>query len=140
MTTFSTSRQLAAPPRTVFAAIENPDCLARWWGPDGFSNTFATFDFRPGGRWTFTMHGPDGSNYPNDAEFMEIIPAQLVRIRHTSQPNFELKLELQARDGGTFLKWQQVFADEAVAQAIRHIVEPANEQNLNRLAEELAKA
>ena len=41
---------------------------ARWWGPDGFTNTITTFDLRPGGAWRFVMHGPDGTNYENAAE------------------------------------------------------------------------
>jgi uncharacterized protein YndB with AHSA1/START domain len=36
----STERVVSANPRTVFAAFERPDQLARWWGPKGFPNTF----------------------------------------------------------------------------------------------------
>ncbi|WP_435016549.1 hypothetical protein TA3x_004118 [Tundrisphaera sp. TA3] len=40
---------------------------------------------------------------------------------------------MQDDPAGTLLTWDQAFVDDAVAQAIRHIVEPANEQNLDRL-------
>ena len=57
----STGRVLSASPRKVFAAFEQPDQLARWWGPEGFTNTFERFEFEPGGRWVFVMHGPNGA-------------------------------------------------------------------------------
>lgn len=61
-----TSRQFAAAPPQVFRAFSDPAILARWWGPQGFTNTFKVFDMAPGGLWRFVMHGPDGVNYPND--------------------------------------------------------------------------
>jgi hypothetical protein len=47
----STERVLSVNPRDVFAAFEQPDRLAQWWGPNGFRNTFEQFEFTPGGRW-----------------------------------------------------------------------------------------
>ncbi len=42
-----TSREFQAPRELVFEAWANPEHLARWWGPKGFTNTFKSFDFRP---------------------------------------------------------------------------------------------
>jgi len=47
MTTFRTSRDIPASPEQVFAAIADPERLARWWGPAGFSNTFGVCEFKP---------------------------------------------------------------------------------------------
>ena len=60
--TVQTSRKIAAPPSSVFAAFENSDRLAVWWGPAGFANIFDICEFKPGGKWSFVMHGPDGKN------------------------------------------------------------------------------
>ena len=38
---------------------------------------------------------------------------------------------------GTRVHWSQVFEDADVAAAVAHIVEPANEENLTRLAAEV---
>lgn len=141
MSTFRTSRELPFSTTTVFGAIRNPQRLARWWGPAGFTNSFQTFEFVPGGRWVFTMHGPDGTNYPNESEFAEIVPGALVRIRHVSPPEFVLSIELLARGNDrTLVHWEQAFADAQVAERVRHIVEPSNEQNLDRLTAELSAA
>jgi hypothetical protein len=51
-------------PATLFAAMSDPNCIAKWWGPDGFTNTIHIYDFVPGGSWQLTMHGPDGTDYP----------------------------------------------------------------------------
>jgi uncharacterized protein YndB with AHSA1/START domain len=126
-------RVLKLPPERVFDAFAHPDVLAQWWGPNGFTNTFDTFEFEPGGRWVFVMHGPDGSHYPNENLF-EVVdrPSRLV-IRHVCAPHFVLTVTLAAQGGGTAVTWVQEFEDAAVASRVRHIVAPANEQNLDRL-------
>ncbi|WP_165075318.1 SRPBCC family protein [Paludisphaera rhizosphaerae] len=137
MTTFTTKREIPAIPSAVFAAFRDPVRLARWWGPDGFTNTFETFEFQPGGRWVFVMHGPTGANYDNESRFETIVPDEQVVIRHVSQPHFRLTVTLQEQPAGTLLLWEQAFDDDDVAKAVRHIVEPANEQNLDRLSAEV---
>jgi uncharacterized protein YndB with AHSA1/START domain len=137
MTVFKTTRELPVAPATVFAAFADPTRLAKWWGPDGFTNQFETFEFTPGGRWVFTMIGPDCATYPNEAVFSSIEPYNRVVIQHVSQPHFTLTITIEASSNGTLLTWEQAFADASVARAIRHIVEPANEQNLDRMAREV---
>jgi uncharacterized protein YndB with AHSA1/START domain len=138
MKAFQTSREIPVQPELIFAVISNPERLAKWWGPAGFSNTFNQFQFKPGGKWSFVMHGPDGANYPNESEFIEIIPNQKVVIRHHSQPNFTLTITLTGLTNSSMIHWNQEFDDEVVAKNIAHIVEPANEQNLDRLSAEVS--
>lgn len=140
MSAFVTQREFACSPQDVFAAISDGSRLARWWGPANFSNEFETFDFQVGGRWVFTMVGPDGARYPNESVFTEIVAQQRVVIDHTCAPFFRLTLTLTPSTKGTVLGWEQVFADPAVAKAVAPIVEPANEQNLDRLGAELGQA
>jgi uncharacterized protein YndB with AHSA1/START domain len=139
MSIFKTSRQLSASPAQVFAAIADPAKLAQWWGPQGFSNRFKVFEFKVGGRWVFDMIGPDGTVYPNESVFAQIEGDRHVLIQHTVPPIFSLSITLNAAANGTDLLWAQAFEDPAVAQAVSHIVEPANEQNLDRL-EQVLKA
>lgn len=140
MTTFATSRVIAASPDEVFAAFATPARLARWWGPAGFRNTFAVFEFTPGGRWVFTMHGPDGKDYPNEAVFVAIEPGRSIVLKHTCQPLFQLDLGFARTPAGTLVSWQQVFASAEIAAAVAHIVVPANEQNLDRWQTEVGSA
>jgi uncharacterized protein YndB with AHSA1/START domain len=129
----STERTFSVSPRKIFAAFEQPDRLARWWGPKGFTNTFERFEFRPGGRWIFLMHGPNGVSYPNESVFQAIQPDAQIVIAHVSQPRFTLMVTLIARGDQTHLRWVQEFETAEVAAQVRAICEPANEQNLDRL-------
>jgi uncharacterized protein YndB with AHSA1/START domain len=54
------TREFDAPRALVFEAWTDPKHLSQWWGPNGFTTTTSSFDFRPGGVWRFVMHGPDG--------------------------------------------------------------------------------
>ena len=91
-----------------------------------------------GGRWTFVMHGPDGSHHHNENVFLDVQPPSRVVVQHVSAPRFVLTVTLAPHDQGTSLIWVQVFEDASVAARVRHIVEPANEENLDRLAAVLA--
>lgn len=135
----STSRVLPFSPVAIYAAFSSPELLAQWWGPEGFSSTFEVFEFKAGGQWKFVMYGPDGKSYPNESVFAVLELNSKVVIEHVCAPLFTLTVTLNPVANGTQLRWEQVFADEAMAQAVKHIVEPANEQNLDRLTRLLSK-
>ena len=83
------SRVFDAPRDLVFAAFTDPKHLAQWWGPDGFTTTTHSFDFRPGGVWRFVMHGPDGRDYQNRVTYDEIVPPERLVYRHTGGDDVE---------------------------------------------------
>lgn len=132
-------RLFSAAPAAVFAAFADPAVLARWWGPRGFTNEFDLFEFRTGGVWRFTMRAPDGTGYAMDHRFGEIVPATRIVVRHL-QPghDFLLTVELAERGGRTELTWRQRFDDAAVGEGLRGFLTNANEENLDRLAAQIA--
>lgn len=137
--TLSTSRFLPYAPRAIYDTFASAELLAQWWGPEGFSNFFEIFEFRVGGRWKFVMHGPDGSNYPNECIFAELVPGAKVVIQHVCPPYFTLRVGLTPVNEGTQLIWEQVFDDVQTARAVEQIVVPANEQNIDRLTQVLSR-
>lgn len=133
------SRLIDGPPGLVFGAYTEVRHLSRWWGPDGFSTTTQSFDFRPGGVWVFTMHGPDGTDYPNHVEYQEISPHDRIVLLHGSRENdpeaFTSTITFTERDGGCEVTLRSVFnskeqRDEVVERY--HAIEGA-EQTLARL-------
>jgi|SRR5215510_16077294 len=68
-----TQREFDAPRALVFEVWTDPNHLAQWWGPQGFTTTTSAFDMRVGGVWRFVMHGPDGRDYQNRITFDEIV-------------------------------------------------------------------
>src|SRR5258707_15807312 len=94
-----TTRVLAWPREFVFKAWTEPEHLARWWGPKGFTNTFYEFDPRPGGVWRFVMHGPNGADYQNKNFFVEIVRPERIVLDHVSEPRFRIVATFDEVDG-----------------------------------------
>jgi len=138
--TLRTTRTLPFSPKEIYGAFASPDLLALWWGPEGFSNTFEVFEFTPGGRWKFVMHGPDGNDYLNESLFEALVPDSRIVIHHDCPPNFKLTVELTPDSEGTYLTWEQVFEDAETAQAVKQRAGSANEQNIDRLTRVLEEA
>jgi uncharacterized protein YndB with AHSA1/START domain len=134
-----TSRVLDATPGRVFAAWTDPDRLARWWGPAGFTNTFQEIAIRPGGAWRFVMHGPEGTDYRNESVFVEVAEPERIVLDHVSGPRFRLTATFTEHAGRTLLTWHMLFESAAVCAKVRVYAVPANEENLDRLAAEVAR-
>jgi uncharacterized protein YndB with AHSA1/START domain len=76
------TRLIKHPIARVFAAFSNPAGMALWWGPDGFRTTTHSMSFKVGGSWTYTMHGPDGTDYPNYVHYTRIETNALIAYDH----------------------------------------------------------
>jgi uncharacterized protein YndB with AHSA1/START domain len=134
------TRAFAIPRARIFQAWTDPALLARWWGPNGFTNTFHVFDPRPGGEWRFIMHGPNGTDYPNHSVFAEVVAPERIVFDHLSAPQFRVTATFAEQGGGTFVTFHMRFADAATCNALRALIVPSNEQNFDRLAAVLAGA
>jgi uncharacterized protein YndB with AHSA1/START domain len=66
------TRVYDAPVKMVWDAWTDPKQAAQWWGPRGFTITTHSKDLRVGGTWDYTMHGPDGVDYPNKTKYLEV--------------------------------------------------------------------
>src|SRR5689334_98548 len=53
--TVISSRLIDAPVDDVFDAYANPEKLARWWGPNGFTLSTEALDLHEGGHWRFVF-------------------------------------------------------------------------------------
>ncbi len=139
------SRVISAPRELVFEAFTQVRHLSRWWGPDGFSTTTRSFEFRVGGAWDFVMHGPDGTDYQEWITWREIVPPERIALLHgesRDDPNaFESILTFEPAGNETRLVMRTVFPtkklrDEAVEKY--HAIE-GGEQTLRNLAAYVAE-
>ncbi len=129
-----TTRVFDAPREAVFKAWTDPGQIARWWGPKGFTNTFQEFDLKPGGNWRFVMKGPDGTEYPNECVFEEIVEPERFVFRHLEPVHEFLSTALfEDLDGRTRLTWTLRFQSAEEVERIGKYIVEANEQNLDRL-------
>jgi uncharacterized protein YndB with AHSA1/START domain len=67
-------RVIRAPRPLVFDALTEPDELAKWWGPSGFTAPSVEVDLRVGGSYRIAMQPPDGDLFYLAGEFREIDP------------------------------------------------------------------
>ena len=75
----TTSRILNAPRELVFKVWTEPQHLAQWWGPRGFTNPVCELDLKPGGKIRIHMDHPDFPNHLMTGVFHEVIaPERLV--------------------------------------------------------------
>jgi uncharacterized protein YndB with AHSA1/START domain len=135
-----TTRLIAAPRELVWKVLTTPEHLNHFWGPDGFTNTFKTFDLRVGKEARFTMHGPDGKDWPNRFVFLTIDPPRLLRWDHDNggegefDHKFTGELELTDEGGKTRVELRVVEASMAARDALPEFVFEGGRQNLDRLA------
>ena len=134
------SRVYPASPERVFPLWITQEHLEQWWGPNGFSITVDEFDPRPGGRWVFTMHGPDGTHYSNSIVFEEITPPSRLVFLHgepgDALPPFRFVVTFDEMAGSTALSMRQVFESPEARELVGaqfSAVEGAH-QTLERLA------
>lgn len=66
------TRTLDAPRERVWEAWTDPEQVAEWWGPEGFTVPNCAVDARADGEFSIDMQAPDGTIYPNIGEFHEV--------------------------------------------------------------------
>jgi uncharacterized protein YndB with AHSA1/START domain len=134
------SRVIDAPRELVFEAFTEVRHLSHWWGPEGFSTTTRSFEFREGGAWDFLMHAPDGTDYQEWITWTEISPPERIALLHgefrDDPDTFESTLTFTPQGTGTLVEMRTVFPsrelrDQAVERS--HAIE-GGQQTLGHLA------
>jgi uncharacterized protein YndB with AHSA1/START domain len=134
------SRLIAASRDLLWKLLTNPEHLQHFWGPDGFTNSYKSFDLRVGEEARFTMHGPDGTNYPNRFVFRAIEPPHLLRFEldDGGEADVGLKfineIELMEEGDKTRIEMRLATSDIATRDAIAGYGGEGGRQNLDRLA------
>jgi uncharacterized protein YndB with AHSA1/START domain len=135
-----TTRLINAPVELVWKAWTDSQHLENWWGPKGFTNTFHTFELKPGGFWELTMHGPDGANYPNTSQFVEIIRNEKLVFDHVKPMHpFRAVTTFESVGNQTRLTFRMIHPTVEEYQKVIAFVPAANEENFDKLEIELKK-
>ena len=119
------SRIVNAPRELVFDVWTIREHVEKWWGPDGFTTTSKQFELKPEGVWLFTMHSPDGIDYPNKIVFMEIDrPSKLV-YRHSDDEGvepvrFHSEVTFEEKNGKTLITMHMIME---TAEMLTKVVE-----------------
>lgn len=141
------SRVIAAPRERVFKAWTDPQQIAQWFGPDGFTVESLECAIHPGGRWRFVYTGPDGTRYDNRMVFLRVEPPRLIEIEHGSDKDddparFHVTVTFDEQsDGKTVLTMRQLLATKEQRDAtIGFGAVELGYQTLGKLARHLGAA
>jgi len=136
------TRVFDAPPELVFNVWTASEQIGNWWGPNGFTITTHVMDVRPGGTWTFIMHGPDGTDYPNKIDYLEVVkPERLVYKHGSGEQNdtgqFHVTVTFSEQNGKTQLTMWSLFptVEERNKVVEEYGAIEGGKQTLSRLAQ-----
>jgi len=138
------TRLFQAPRELVYKAWTDPRHLPQWWGPKPFTLTVADIEIKTGGVWNFTMHGPDGRDYPNKITFLEIEePARIVYAHGDGGDDelFRTSVTFEQQNEATLLTMRMRFKSaEELERTVKEsgAIEGA-QSTLQRLEEQLPK-
>ena len=136
----TTIRIIHANQHIVFKAWTDPERLKNWWGPNGFTNTFHVFDLKPGGKWSFIMHSPDGKDFPNESIFVEINEPHHLVFDHICEPFFRADVNFEKLNNNqTKIVWKMIFQEKESFDKLSAFIGEKNEENMNRLVVEIEK-
>jgi uncharacterized protein YndB with AHSA1/START domain len=75
-------RVFRAPAQRVFHAFIDPDAMAKWLPPHGFTGKVHEMDARVGGRYRMSFTNlSNGQSHSFGGRFLELVPAE--RLQHT---------------------------------------------------------
>ena len=134
------TRIYEAPVRAVWDAWTDPKQVAQWWGPRGFTLTTHSKDLRVGGSWNYTMHGPDGVDYPNTTQYFEVEECAKLVYDHGGHgdrpPMFRVTVLFSEVDGKTKMEMCMTLpTPEAAAETRKFIKKAGGDATWDRLAE-----
>jgi uncharacterized protein YndB with AHSA1/START domain len=136
------SRVYDAPVAAVWDAWTDPEQVAKWWGPRGFTLTTHSKDLRPGGHWAYTMHGPDGVDYENKTLYYEVVERARLVYDHGGNddrpPLFRVTVTFAEVAGQTQMEMTMSLpTPEAAEEARKFIKKASGNSTWDRLAEYL---
>ncbi len=131
-----------APVKVVWDAWVDPEQVAQWWGPRGFTLTTKSKDVRTGGSWVYTMHGPDGVDYPNNTKFLEVEKYSRLVYDHGANderpPMFRVIVQFTETKGKTKMDMTMTLPTPEAAEETRKFIKKAGgDSTWDRLAEYL---
>lgn len=139
------TRVYDAPLKMVWDAFTDPKQAANWWGPRGFTITTHSKDLKPGGQWNYTMHGPDGKDWPNIATYHEVEKYSRLVYDHgataTTPPLFRVTAEFKelSKNKTQFEMTMTLATEESAKEIAKHIKAAGGNSTWDRFAEYLEK-
>ncbi len=112
--TIQLHRVLRAKPERIYRAFLDPDAMAKWLPPNGFTGKVHHLDARVGGTYKMSFTNfTSGKSHSFGGEYLELVPNE--RIRHTDRfddPNLPGEMQVTVT-----MKQVSVGTDVTIVQA-----------------------
>lgn len=133
------SRLVKAARELIFTVFSEPGHIDAWWGPNGFRNETHEMAFVEGGLWRYTMHGPDGKDWPNWIRYTSIEKPVRIAYQHGGEmhepAHFDGEIRFEEQDGQTLVTLRLIFPSaEARDATLKFGAVEGGQQTLARLA------
>jgi uncharacterized protein YndB with AHSA1/START domain len=135
----ASTRLFDDPRDLVWRMWTEPEHIRHWWGPRGFTTTIQEMDVRPGGTWLFVMHGADGTDYPNEVVYLDVVQRERLTYTHGPSPVFDVFITFHDEGAKTRVDMRMVFESAALRNQVAEdfgAIDGMN-QTLDRLGERL---
>jgi uncharacterized protein YndB with AHSA1/START domain len=131
-----------APAALIWKVWTEDKHVTKWWGPRGFTLTTKSKEVKPGGKWIYTMHGPDGTDWPNITTYYEVeLHKKLVYDHGASEGKealFRVTVTFEEHLGKTVMDMTMALATPEAAKEIKKFIKLAGGNSTwDRLAEYL---
>jgi len=134
-------RVLTAPPEKVYRAFLDPDAMARWLPPNGFTGKVHSSDTKVGGKYKMSFTNfTTGTTISFGGEYRELVPAE--RLRYTDNfddPNLpgeiQVTVTLKKTSVGTELNIVQEGLPDVIPLEACYLGWQESLQNLAKLVE-----
>ena len=103
------TRDIAASPSLIWRAWTDPDQLKQWWAPAPLTTPECELEVRPGGLFRTLMRAPDGTEYPTQGCFLDLVENERIVFtdaltagwRPAEKPFFTAIISLATHGAGT---------------------------------------
>jgi uncharacterized protein YndB with AHSA1/START domain len=119
---------LNAPKEKLYRGWTEPELMKQWFAPAPWTTPHAETDVRPGGASNVVMRSPEGQEFPNPGQYLEVIPNRKLVFTDAFVGNWVPK------DGAPFMVAEINFEDAGPGKTkytakARHWTAEAKEQH-----------
>ena len=113
--TLTIKKTFQAPVKLVWDAWTHTEHIVQWWAPPGMKINVEAHEFKPGGKWKYSMPMPDGNLFISEGTYLEIEPYKKIVTTADFKPmteGVELHVQFEADGDITHFTFSVVHATE----------------------------
>lgn len=119
---------LDAPKEKLYRGWTEPELMKKWFAPRPWTTPKVEVDVRPGGASSITIRSPEGQDFPNPGQYLEIVPNRKIVFTDAFTGDWVPK------DGAPFFVGEVTFEDAGGGKTrytakARHWTEEARAQH-----------